>query len=465
MNIPKLSNAIGYIDDELIASAQNPKKVKHKPWIKWSAAVACLVLAVIVVTAIIPFSSDDSQHLGKYKKISLKGGELAGDGNEKESFNEKTDIIVNVPEKDFPAKMKVYKMVPAELSVEFFGMVARSLGITNKVRTDVNKFDYYVGAEGNDFLADDTSLRYRDGELSYVSKKDCESPLTDTDEELIEKAKQVFEGMNLDGEYECLGIASVQILTVGNESFPCSKRVAFRRIIDGRRVIGDDYCDIYMCSEGVYGISARLFNYAENGEIDLLSMETVISRVKTPDSFSFAESNGFSGFIDTITVNKSKMLLVNQYDNECEILQPVYNLMGVAENESGSTEFSSKIIAIPDKYIKYEEMPDKLSENEVESISVFMEGYDKITLNDEEAERFTELFNQSHFSIRPDGEHGTADGVVTVTLKNGNSLSVSVFECGCNPEVRLYNSAGGLEDYYTISNIDINPFVKSMFDN
>jgi hypothetical protein len=286
-----------------------------------------------------------------------------------------------------------------------------------------------------------------------------------TDEELIEKAQRVFEGLNLDGEYECLGIASVQILTVRNESFPCSKRVAFRRIVDGHRVIGDDYCDIYMCSEGVYDINAKLFNYVENGEIDVLDMETVISRVKTPDSFSFEKSAVFEGLVSKITINKSKMLLVNQYDNECEILQPVYNLMGVAENESGSTEFSSKIIAIPDKYIKYEEMPDKILENDVETISAFVDGCDKITLNDKETERFIELFNKSHFTGRPNGEHGTADGTVEVNLKNGSSISVSVFECGCNPEVRLYNSDGGLEDYYTISNIDIKPFVKSLFNN
>jgi hypothetical protein len=465
MNIPKISDAVGYIDDELVVSAQNPKQVKHIPLFKWSALVACFVLAVIIITAIIPSVSEDSRHLGRYKRISLKGGELAGDGDANQSLNEETDVVVNVSKSDFPSKMKVYEIVPAEISKEFFGSIALSLGITNPVRTDVNKFDYYVGAEGNDFLADDASLRYRDGELSYVSKKERESPITDTDEELIEKAKRVFEGLNLDGEYECLGIASVQILTVRNESFPCSKRVAFRRIVDGHRVIGDDYCDIYMCSEGVYDINAKLFNYVENGEIDVLDMETVISRVKTPDSFSFEKSDVFEGLVSKITINKSKMLLVNQYDNECEILQPVYNLMGVAENESGSTEFSSKIIAIPDKYIKYEELPDKISENDVETISAFVDGYDKITLNDKETERFIELFNKSHFTGRPDGEHGTADGTVEVILKNGSSISVSVFECGCNPEVRLYNSDGGLEDYYTISNIDINPFVKSMFDN
>jgi hypothetical protein len=108
---------------------------------------------------------------------------------------------------------------------------------------------------------------------------------------------------------------------------------------------------------------------------------------------------------------------------------------------------------------------NELDPNEVETISAFVVGYDKITLNDKERERFIELFNKSHFTGRPDGEHGTADGTVEVNLKNGSSISVSVFECGCNPEVRLYNSDGRLEDYYTISNIDINPFVKSLFNN
>ena len=131
------------------------------------------------------------------------------------------------------------------------------------------------------------------------------------------------------------------------------KRVAFRRIVDGYRVIGNDICDIYMCSEGVYGIELRLFDYIEDGEIELTNMDNVISKVKSPDAFSLDNetSKNFSGIANTLTVNKVKLLLVNQYDNECEILEPVYNLMGIVENKDGTVEFSSKIIAIPDKYI------------------------------------------------------------------------------------------------------------------
>ena len=82
-------------------------------------------------------------------------------------------------------------------------------------------------------------------------------------------------------------------------------------------------------------------------------MKEIISRAKNPDAFSLdtETSKNFSGVADTLTVNKTKLLLVNQYDDECEILEPIYNLMGIAENKEGSIEFSSKVIAIPDKYI------------------------------------------------------------------------------------------------------------------
>ena len=83
----------------------------------------------------------------------------------------------------------------------------------------------------------------------------------------------------------------------------------------------------------------------------MLSLEDAFDRVKDPDAFSLkSEGTGFSGEADLLTVERVKLLFVNQYSEGCTILQPVFNLMGTAENETGKAEFSSKVIAIPDKY-------------------------------------------------------------------------------------------------------------------
>ena len=45
MNIPKIADAIGYIDNELItATLEAPPKKRHNPVMKWMTAAACLTL-------------------------------------------------------------------------------------------------------------------------------------------------------------------------------------------------------------------------------------------------------------------------------------------------------------------------------------------------------------------------------------------------------------------------------------
>ena len=40
-----------------------------------------------------------------------------------------------------------------------------------------------------------------------------------------------------------------------------SKRVSFRRLIDGVRVIGNDICDLYFDSNGLYDIEIKFYDY------------------------------------------------------------------------------------------------------------------------------------------------------------------------------------------------------------
>jgi hypothetical protein len=138
----------------------------------------------------------------------------------------------------------------------------------------------------------------------------------------------------------------------GDEEFVDQKRVSFRRLIDGTRVIGNDICDLYFNSTGLSGVELTFYNYEKTGELDMLTLDDAIDKIKNPDVFGFkSETNkNFSGKTDKLTIDRTKLLFVNQYSNGCEILQPVYNLMGTAENEGGSIEFSARIIAIPEKY-------------------------------------------------------------------------------------------------------------------
>ena len=131
-----------------------------------------------------------------------------------------------------------------------------------------------------------------------------------------------------------------------------SKRVSFRRLIDGVRVIGNDICDLYFDSNGLYDIEIKFYDYEKTGELDMLTLDEAVAKIKEPDAFVLesAMNRNFSGAAHKLTVERTKLLFVNRYSDGCEILQPVYNLMGTAENTGGSVEFSARIIAIPEKY-------------------------------------------------------------------------------------------------------------------
>ena len=48
MNIPRIVDAIGYIDDDLITAAlEDPPRKRHNPMIKWMPVAACLALVMI----------------------------------------------------------------------------------------------------------------------------------------------------------------------------------------------------------------------------------------------------------------------------------------------------------------------------------------------------------------------------------------------------------------------------------
>ena len=170
-----------------------------------------------------------------------------------------------------------------------------------------------------------------------------------TDEETLRTAKEIFGTLPVvTGEYECTGINEYVIHTdsKGVEHIQ-QVGVSFRKLIDGIRVVGNDIVYLYFDNRGIAGIHLELFDYKRiDGAINLTSVDSAYARVKSPDSFDLKEENETIGIIDTLNVEKARLLMVNQYSNGCTVLQPVYSFSGTATDVEGKTSsFTSVVIA------------------------------------------------------------------------------------------------------------------------
>ena len=61
MKTPRIVNAVGHIDDDLVSGANRAKVVKKNAWLKWGSIAACLAVMLMAVVAIAPmmFGGDD----------------------------------------------------------------------------------------------------------------------------------------------------------------------------------------------------------------------------------------------------------------------------------------------------------------------------------------------------------------------------------------------------------------------
>ena len=83
MKTPKIANAVGYIDDELIKSATESKKtVKKKTFIKWTSFAACFAVTVIVAAVAVPEFFGDRKASPTQPELTEEDAIYAeGDGN------------------------------------------------------------------------------------------------------------------------------------------------------------------------------------------------------------------------------------------------------------------------------------------------------------------------------------------------------------------------------------------------
>lgn len=81
MKIPRIANAIGHIDDDLVSGAAESKKKKKNVWVKWGSLAACFAVLVVASVAVLPSLFEGnithSGTDGRYKDYHIYASESA----------------------------------------------------------------------------------------------------------------------------------------------------------------------------------------------------------------------------------------------------------------------------------------------------------------------------------------------------------------------------------------------------
>lgn len=80
MKTPRMANAVGHIDEDLITAAAECKKKKKNNWMKWGSLASCFVVLIIAGAAIVPSLLGGNTSGGsndRYKDYYIQAGESA----------------------------------------------------------------------------------------------------------------------------------------------------------------------------------------------------------------------------------------------------------------------------------------------------------------------------------------------------------------------------------------------------
>lgn len=307
-------------------------------------------LLFLMIAFIILLSACSNTNV-KYKRIVLTPQDLGeAQSNAERTIASKTDIV-NQASESYSKNMPIYKISPYEITEKDLIDFAAFFGVHDAVQYDGTDMSITIEKESDAgkelvtaFWVSDNLIRY-----SNMDSIDC-GEMMQSDEDLEEEAKKVFESLPIiKGEYEFIGQTITTTVSASEGSYTVRKGYSFQPVLNGVRVIGDNFCTLYFNANGLCRIELNLYLYEQTGKMDMISLDTAIKQIKKPDAFTTYNEH-FTGTADSLCIERTKLLYVNQYSNGCEILQPVYNLIGTVTNESGSSEFSAKIIAIPEKY-------------------------------------------------------------------------------------------------------------------
>lgn len=293
-----------------------------------------LVIFYLIITLIL-LTGCSTQ---KYQRIIISSASL---GPMLNTYTDANTSVAYSAKETHPAQLPIYEIEKRNITTEELDKCE------DAINSFQNEHPLIFSKKGNVLEAEvpgyDTMRKYYDW----------------TDSQLEEYARAIFDKLPfLVGTYEYLGITSTQMLENYNKVTGITTehiyrvRVSFRKVVDGLRVIGDDRCDFYIDGDGLVMMQLELYNYKQIGTMDVVPLDEAKQKIKTPDAFTVNDVTKESA-ADKLDVEKTKLLLVNQSSYGCTILQPVYNFMGSAYRDDDVIyTFSSRVIAIPDKYTK-----------------------------------------------------------------------------------------------------------------
>ena len=66
MKTPRIVNAVGHIDDDLVSGATRAKATKKNVWLKWGSIAACFAIMIMAAAVAVPMMFG-----GKYPVIKI----------------------------------------------------------------------------------------------------------------------------------------------------------------------------------------------------------------------------------------------------------------------------------------------------------------------------------------------------------------------------------------------------------
>ena len=271
----------------------------------------------------------------EYKRICFDSETL----DEAKKHIDENTVVINKANASFSSQISIYNIKERTISDKEFQQLSDNLGI----QEDASHPYSYVEHDENEISINLAS--FTDTSRGYFNM---------TEEELEKKAWEVFNKIPfMDGEYEYSGIRGEMNIQDSQEKHITRVLVSFYPILDGARVIGNNRCDLWFDGSGLVELYIAQYDFEKTGTMDMVPLADAETRIKTPDDFSVEDA---TGAVDTLQVDRVKLLLINQHSRGCTILQPVYNFIGTATFENGSqSEFKSKVIAIPESMTYDEE--------------------------------------------------------------------------------------------------------------
>ena len=293
-----------------------------------------LVLFVCIMIAI----TGCSKETPKFQRISYNQQTLS---EKMAAYIDEDTYVDNLSENDydkFPSQLPIYKITKKNISK------AEYKGLLNQLE---------LGEQEKAFSLNENVIS---GDL--VEIPDNRGYVLKSEKEIQTIAIQTFQKTFFPyEEYDCIGTTSVDRFGDRDGEHIVRVGVSFRKKINDIRILGNDVFELYFDGSGIEGLYIELYDYNMAGTMDLIPIKEAATRIKSPDSFNIDENGLEKNMqkIDTLEIQKVKLYWVNQYNNGCNVLQPVYCFTGIATDINGmKASFNSIIIAVPESYT-YEE--------------------------------------------------------------------------------------------------------------